>query len=91
MTSEPKSTACPGRTADHDEDCLTDTVTDNGHGILGQEWNAILPGEETPLEHDSGLGLWYIEWLVERARLSRTLGRGSVWCRRDHRVSRHIG
>lgn len=25
---------------------------------------SVLTGEETPLEHASGLGLWYVNWIV---------------------------
>ena len=38
-------------------------VADNGSGIPPAERSA-LTGEETPLEHASGLGLWYVNWIV---------------------------
>ncbi|WP_435074865.1 ATP-binding protein [Halorubrum sp. HHNYT27] len=38
-------------------------VTDDGSGIPPAE-RAVLTGEETPLEHASGLGLWYVNWIV---------------------------
>ncbi len=41
-------------------------VIDNGPGIPGHEWTAIEEGEETPLEHGSGLGLWAVRWAVTR-------------------------
>jgi K+-sensing histidine kinase KdpD len=31
----------------------------------------VLTGEETPLDHASGLGLWYVNWIV-------TAGGGSL-------------
>lgn len=45
-------------------------VADDGSGIPPAE-RAVLTGEETPLEHASGLGLWYVNWIV-------TAGGGSL-------------
>lgn len=42
------------------------TVRDNGPGIPAHEWTAIEEGQETPLEHGSGLGLWAVRWAVTR-------------------------
>ncbi len=39
-------------------------VTDNGSGIPDHEWEPIVSGEETPLEHSTGLGLWLVHWTV---------------------------
>ena len=38
-------------------------VADDGPGIPPTE-RSVLTGEETPLEHASGLGLWYVNWIV---------------------------
>lgn len=38
-------------------------VVDDGPGIPPAE-RAVLTGEETPLKHTSGLGLWYVHWVV---------------------------
>jgi PAS domain S-box-containing protein len=38
-------------------------VADDGPGIPPAE-RAVLTGEETPLDHASGLGLWYVNWIV---------------------------
>jgi len=38
-------------------------VADDGPGIPPAE-RAVLTGEETPLDHASGLGLWYVNWVV---------------------------
>ncbi|MDB9301613.1 PAS domain-containing sensor histidine kinase [Halorubrum ezzemoulense] len=45
-------------------------VADDGPGIPPAE-RAVLTGEETPLEHASGLGLWYVNWIA-------TAGGGSL-------------
>ncbi|TKX58470.1 PAS domain-containing sensor histidine kinase [Halorubrum sp. SS7] len=45
-------------------------VADDGPGIPPAE-RAVLTGEETPLNHASGLGLWYVNWIV-------TAGGGSL-------------
>lgn len=39
-------------------------VTDDGPGIPPAE-RAVLTGGETPLDHASGLGLWYVSWIVD--------------------------
>ncbi|MDZ5811174.1 PAS domain-containing sensor histidine kinase [Halorubrum sp. AD140] len=41
-------------------------IADDGQGIPPAE-RAVLTGEETPLEHASGLGLWYVNWIVTAA------------------------
>ena len=40
------------------------TITDNGPGVPEDEWQAIETGEETPLQHGTGLGLWLVYWTV---------------------------
>lgn len=42
-------------------------VTDNGPGIPDAELEALRDGDETPLKHGSGLGLWLIHWTVTAA------------------------
>ncbi|MFD1600748.1 PAS domain S-box protein [Halobellus rarus] len=42
----------------------TVTVVDNGSGIPDHERRVIEAGTEDPLEHGSGLGLWFAYWLV---------------------------
>lgn len=41
-------------------------VRDNGPGIPEQERAVLLEGEERPLRHGSGLGLWLVYWGVVR-------------------------
>jgi light-regulated signal transduction histidine kinase (bacteriophytochrome) len=41
-------------------------VADNGPGIPPQERDVLIEGEETPLRHGSGLGLWIVNWIVNR-------------------------
>jgi len=43
-------------------DQLVLTVQDDGPGIPDHEVEAIEAGQETALEHGSGLGLWVVEW-----------------------------
>jgi len=40
------------------------SVVDNGPGIPNQERAAVIDGDETPLEHGSGLGLWVVRWAI---------------------------
>ena len=42
------------------------SVADDGPGIGASEVAAITSGEETALEHGSGLGLWLVNWVVTR-------------------------
>lgn len=42
------------------------TVADDGPGVGDAEVAAITTGEETALEHGSGLGLWLVNWVVTR-------------------------
>jgi PAS domain S-box-containing protein len=46
------------------------TVRDNGPGIPDQELSVLDQGEETPLEHGSGMGLWAINWIIDHAEAS---------------------
>ncbi|MFC7041557.1 sensor histidine kinase [Halonotius sp. GCM10025705] len=39
-------------------------ITDNGPGIPKHERKAIESGEETPLQHGTGLGLWLVYWAM---------------------------
>ena len=43
---------------------LVITVTDEGPGLPEQERNVIREGQESPLEHGSGIGLWFIQWVI---------------------------
>jgi len=50
-----------------DERQVVIEVSDNGPGLEQQELQTILSGEETALQHSSGVGLWLVNWVVERA------------------------
>ena len=39
-------------------------VRDNGPGIKDVQLTPLKVGEETPLVHGSGIGLWLVEWVV---------------------------
>jgi signal transduction histidine kinase len=43
------------------------TVADDGPGIPDQEREVLLEGDEEPLKHGSGLGLWLVNWIVTRS------------------------
>lgn len=43
------------------------TVADNGPGIPEQERKVINKGIEHDLFHTSGLGLWYMKWLIDES------------------------
>ncbi len=42
-------------------------VADDGPGIPAHERAVLTDGEETDLDHGSGLGLWLVHWVVERS------------------------
>lgn len=52
-------------TVTHDgERAVEVVITDNGPGIPEHERRAIESGEETPLQHGTGLGLWLVYWAM---------------------------
>lgn len=53
--------------ADEDSDRVRLAVADNGPGIPEHEYAVLEKGEETALEHGSGLGMWLIHWVVDRS------------------------
>ena len=53
--------------AAHDDgDEVTVTITDDGSGINEMERAVVESGTESPLEHGSGLGMWFVNWVVTR-------------------------
>jgi PAS domain S-box-containing protein len=47
-----------------DDDRIAIRVSDDGPGLPPQEQKVLERGYETPLEHGSGLGLWFVTWVV---------------------------
>jgi len=47
-----------------DEGEVRFSVSDNGPGLSAQEQHILTTGEETQLNHSSGLGLWKVTWIV---------------------------
>jgi PAS domain S-box-containing protein len=52
--------------AEDNGDDVEITVSDDGDGIDDVETTVISRGQETALEHGSGLGLWLVNWVVTR-------------------------
>lgn len=61
------------RVSDESPDWVQVWVEDDGPGIPQMEREAIECGEETPLMHGSGIGLWLVNWLVTRLGGSITI------------------
>ncbi|WP_435062176.1 histidine kinase N-terminal 7TM domain-containing protein [Halobaculum sp. EA56] len=53
--------------ATRDDGAVRVRVVDNGPGIADHERAVLERGNETPLEHGSGLGLWLVAWGVDMA------------------------
>jgi PAS domain S-box-containing protein len=49
---------------DAGDEGVTVRVHDDGPGIADHEREVINAGEETPLQHGSGVGLWLVKWVV---------------------------
>ncbi|KAB1189974.1 PAS domain S-box protein [Haloferax sp. MBLA0076] len=49
----------------HDVTQAVVSVRDNGPGIPEHERRVLSEGEETPLLHGSGLGLWLVNWIIK--------------------------
>lgn len=60
---DPAEVSLSATTAD---DRLDITIADTGPGIPDHEVETLQQGEETALEHGSGLGLWLVKWGVMR-------------------------
>jgi PAS domain S-box-containing protein len=48
-------------------DTVTLWITDDGPGIPEAELEVFENREETPLEHGTGVGLWLVNWVVDRS------------------------
>jgi PAS domain S-box-containing protein len=62
--TSPAPAVCVG--IDDDDEWVELTVTDCGPGIAEMEQSVIASGEETPLQHGTGMGLWLVNWVVTR-------------------------
>lgn len=64
------------------DDRVAVRVADNGPGIPESERSVLAVGEETPLSHGSGIGLWLVSWVVSASggdlRFEENRPRGSV-------------
>jgi PAS domain S-box-containing protein len=56
-------TATPAK-ENRDEEWVDIVIADNGPGIPSQERVTIETGDETPLQHGTGLGLWLVYWAI---------------------------
>ncbi len=58
------ASVCVEITATVRDDSVVVRVSDDGPGIDDNERAVITAGEETPLQHGSGVGLWLVKWVV---------------------------
>jgi len=49
---------------ERDDAATTLVVDDDGPGIPSHERRALIDGDESPLSHGTGLGLWLVRWIV---------------------------
>ncbi|MFC4407237.1 PAS domain S-box protein [Haloarchaeobius iranensis] len=66
LKHDPSSAPCVRVTAADEGDWVVCTVADDGPGIDEMEAHVISKGQESALEHGSGLGLWLVNWIVTR-------------------------
>lgn len=66
------------------EDTVELQIADNGPGFKNGEIEVLKRGYETDLEHTSGIGLWLVNWVVEKSggavRFEENVPEGSVVC-----------
>lgn len=63
-SDEAKPTVSVSAEIVEEDERLAISVADKGPGIPEQERNVIRAGEESPLKHGSGVGLWFIQWVI---------------------------
>ncbi|WP_277554101.1 PAS domain S-box protein [Halobaculum limi] len=51
-------------TLDDEADAVVVRVADDGPGIPALERESVVAGEESPLQHTNGLGLWFVRWMA---------------------------
>lgn len=66
-----------------DDESVVIEISDRGPGIPDQELDVIESGEETPLKHGSGLGLWVSFWIIKASQ-------GTLWFEVDDDTTAHI-
>ncbi|WP_436345268.1 histidine kinase N-terminal 7TM domain-containing protein [Natronorubrum sp. FCH18a] len=71
---------------DRATDRTTVTIDDDGPGIPRSELAVLEQGEETPLEHGSGIGLWIIHWIIDRSAASIRFDTGTDGTRVSIRI-----
>jgi len=66
LKHDPSASPAVRVTVADDGDWIVCTVADEGPGIDEMEAEVISKGQESALEHGSGLGLWLVNWIVTR-------------------------
>jgi PAS domain S-box-containing protein len=65
-------------TVTSDDEWVTVEVADNGEPIPEFEQAVIEAGSEDPLDHGSGIGLWIVNWIVQRSRGDMEFGQSDL-------------
>ncbi|UVE52396.1 PAS domain S-box protein (plasmid) [Haloferax larsenii] len=54
-------------TVEQHESTISVLVADDGPGLSEMDRDIVLRGEESPLEHGLGLGLWLVRWTIDNS------------------------
>ncbi|WP_436934187.1 PAS domain S-box protein [Halovenus marina] len=61
-----------------DDSAVAVSISDNGPGIAEQELRALTENDATALNHETGIGLWVVTWVIDRTAASLSYETGDT-------------